>query len=319
MFTGFRPVPPGHGWESEENRLDAIAEVNRFVPCARRLATMWGGLCPLDDVAVEAEVDVFNAPDWIVDKVECVRRFQPHHANLDYTHVECWPFNELRERLCESHAKWKDQHGEEDIPFNHVAMYVVKPRWNPEGLSMGARRVTPADIVSMAPNHTLMVQRYYQGLHSSTDYAVWKGKIQWGIGSRGYPYGEFGRFSHWDVGIDQWPREAFSSPETPLMQAVRKELPDYTGVLNVEDIGGSITEVHFRPSMEFFPLYGVEAATMLVRVGLGKGSRPDMPEVGRGRMLVEPRDAMRVDMRAEFAERSWRKGLVFIAGELVNT
>ena len=177
---------------------------------------------------------------------------------------------------------------------------VVKPCWNPSGLAIGARLGCRADMTD-----TDMAQHVYEGQHTSTDVAVLGGTVMWTIDALGRPDpSAFGRFTSWDVppgGAERW----------DWLAGVPKALPDYSGVLNVEAIGGRITEAHFRPSLELFPLYGEVAVDAVVAASLRRAPTV-RPYVQGGWLDVVPRQGATVmDCSDDLGEWSWRRQLVY--------
>jgi hypothetical protein len=125
-----------------------------------------------------------------------------------------------------------------------------KPIINLRGMGVGSRELrTQADYEQhYAPGHFWMT--LLDGRHVSSDVAVVGGEPRWWRHATGKPAGE-GTFDYWIVHVE---------PETGLEAScgewVRRNLAGYTGMLNLETIGGTIIEAHLRFSDQWPDLYG---------------------------------------------------------------
>jgi hypothetical protein len=125
-----------------------------------------------------------------------------------------------------------------------------KPIVNLKGMGVGSRALkSQADYdAHYAPGHLWMT--LLKGRHVSTDVAVVRGGPRWWRHATGKPACE-GTFDYWivhaepDVGIEEscgaW---------------IEKNLSGYTGMLNLETIGGTIIEAHLRFADQWPDLYG---------------------------------------------------------------
>jgi hypothetical protein len=88
------------------------------------------------------------------------------------------------------------------------------------------------------------------GDHVSTDWAVVNGEAQWCRHTLGIP-GAAGMFDYWKI-------EAKSRLDLEKYSRdwIRTHLHDYSGMLNIETIGGRIIEAHLRFSDQWPDLYG---------------------------------------------------------------
>jgi hypothetical protein len=135
-----------------------------------------------------------------------------------------------------------------------------KPIINLKGMGVGSRMLASAADYDKhyAPGH--MWVTLLQGRHVSSDVAVVDGKPQWWRHVTGKPAGE-GTFDHWTV---------HASPDCEIEahcgQWVRQHLAGYTGMLNLETIGGVIIEAHLRFSDQWPDLYGAGWIDALVRL-----------------------------------------------------
>jgi hypothetical protein len=98
------------------------------------------------------------------------------------------------------------------------------------------------------------------GEHVSTDWAVVRGETAWCRHTRGMP-GVAGTFDYWVIEAG-----ARSRLETYCREWIRENLPDYTGMLNIETIGGWIIEAHLRFADQWPDLYGCRWLDAVVRL-----------------------------------------------------
>jgi hypothetical protein len=88
------------------------------------------------------------------------------------------------------------------------------------------------------------------GEHVSTDVAIERGRARWWRHCRGVPAGE-GRFDYWTIeAVERVALEAY------IGEWVAQHLAGYTGMLNLESIGGRIIEAHLRLADQWPDLYG---------------------------------------------------------------
>jgi hypothetical protein len=102
------------------------------------------------------------------------------------------------------------------------------------------------------------------GRHVSSDVAVVNGTPRWRRHVTGTPSGE-GTFDYWTVNAAADP-----PPETYCGAWIRRHLSGFTGIVNIESIGGRMIEVHLRLSDQWPDLYGdgwVEAVVRLYPEG----------------------------------------------------
>lgn len=139
-----------------------------------------------------------------------------------------------------------------------------KPIYNLKGMGKGSRVIRgEAEFWRhQAPGHKWM--RLLTGEHVSTDVALARGKPVWWRHVKGKP-GRAGTFDHWTVEAKRRPKlEAYCDAW------LRRELAGFSGVVNVETIGGRIIEIHLRMSDQWPDLYGagwVESLVPLYRNG----------------------------------------------------
>ena len=125
-----------------------------------------------------------------------------------------------------------------------------KPIMNFRGLGAGSRILASAEDYDLhhAPGHFWMT--LLEGRHVSTDVAVVAGKPRWWRHVTGLAVGE-GMFDTWTVHAA---RDA--EIEGYCGTWISDNLQGYTGMLNLETIGGRIIEAHLRLSDQWPDLYG---------------------------------------------------------------
>ncbi len=125
-----------------------------------------------------------------------------------------------------------------------------KPIVNLKGMGVGSRVLrSQADYdAHYAPGHFWMT--LLEGRHVSSDVAVVQGEPRWWRHVTGKPAGE-GAFDYWII---------HAEPDAAIEQHcgawIEKNLAGYTGMLNLETIGGTIIETHLRFADQWPDLYG---------------------------------------------------------------
>ena len=137
-----------------------------------------------------------------------------------------------------------------------------KPIMNFRGLGAGSRILSSAEDYDRhhAPGHFWMT--LLEGRHVSTDVAVVDGGPQWWRHVTGVAVGE-GMFDTWTVHAAH-----DAELESYCGHWIEENLAGYTGMLNLETIGGRIIEAHLRLSDQWPDLYGegwIEAFVGLYR------------------------------------------------------
>jgi hypothetical protein len=125
-----------------------------------------------------------------------------------------------------------------------------KPIYNMRGMGTGSRVIaSEAEYEeSLQPGHMWM--KLLQGPHVSTDLALARGAIAWCRHTTGAT-GARGTFDYWTVHAK--PKPAL---EAYLAEWVGRTLGGFTGIVNVETIGGRIIECHLRMSEQWLDLNG---------------------------------------------------------------
>ena len=155
-----------------------------------------------------------------------------------------WVFDKLQVALSQGLAA--GPHGTQPPRFPVFS----KPIMNFRGLGAGSRILRSAEDYDRhhSPGHLWMT--LLEGRHVSTDVAVVDGEPRWWRHVTGVAVGE-GMFDYWTV-------HAAADPELEAACGgwIRMQLRGYTGMLNLETIGGRIIEAHLRLSDQWPDLYG---------------------------------------------------------------
>jgi hypothetical protein len=165
-----------------------------------------------------------------------------------------WVYNKLR--IAESQGLRCAPHGVCPPEFPVFS----KPITNLQGMGVGSRVLADLEHYrrSMTPGHFWMT--LLEGEHVSTDVALVRGSAQWWRHCRARAAAG-GTFDHWVIEGPARPRlEAY------LGEWASRHLSDYTGMLNLESIGGRIIEAHLRVADQWPDLY--EAGWLEAVVGL---------------------------------------------------
>lgn len=135
-----------------------------------------------------------------------------------------------------------------------------KPIYNLKGMGVGSRALhSPGDYqAAYQPGHMWMP--LLEGAHVSSDVALIDGAPHWWGHANGIA-GPDGTFDYWKV-------HAGAEPEIEAYAGAwcRQHLAGYTGMANLETIGGHIIEVHLRFADQWPDLYGRGWVEALVRL-----------------------------------------------------
>jgi hypothetical protein len=125
-----------------------------------------------------------------------------------------------------------------------------KPIVNLKGMGIGSRAMRSADDYERHYRAGHMWMPLLEGRHVSSDVAVVKGAPRWWRHATGKPR-RGGTFDYWTV-------QAAPEPDIEARSGgwIARHLAKYTGMLNLETIGGTIIEVHLRLSDQWPDLYG---------------------------------------------------------------
>lgn len=155
-----------------------------------------------------------------------------------------WVYDKLR--ICATQGLEHAPHGIEPGAYPVFS----KPIYNLRGMGTGGQVIESATDFArkQAPGHLWMP--LLEGEHVSTDVAVVEGEAAWWRHTLGLETGG-GTFDYWTVLAERRP-----ALEEPVGRWIRENLPGYTGVMNIETIGGTIIEAHLRFADQWPDLYG---------------------------------------------------------------
>jgi hypothetical protein len=125
-----------------------------------------------------------------------------------------------------------------------------KPIINFRGLGAGSRTLNSAEDYEQHHTAGHFWMTLLAGLHVSTDVAVVAGEPKWWRHATGLAAGS-GMFDYWTVHAGAQPQL-----ESKCATWIGRHLKGYTGLLNLETIGGSIIDAHLRLSDQWPDLYG---------------------------------------------------------------
>ena len=190
------------------------------------------------DIACPADVDI------PVDDGDAYR-WNPSHR---------WIYNKLL--VAESQGLPCAPHGVAPTSYPVFS----KPIFNLDGMGVGSRLLKDAhDYEShCTPGHLWM--EWLEGDHISTDAAVVRGAVHWIRHARGFTL-PGGTFDYWL--IEAAPHDTLAAYCTDW---IARHLATYTGMVNLETIGGRIIEAHLRFSDQWTDLNGAGWLQAMVRL-----------------------------------------------------
>jgi hypothetical protein len=174
-----------------------------------------------------------------------------------------WIYNKLR--VAESQGIECAPHG---IDPPHYPVF-SKPVINLEGMGVGSRTLWSRQDYEAHLSAGHMWMRLLRGEHVSSDAAVVGGEVHDIRHARGFSL-PGGLFDYWIIEAD--PRPAL---EEYLGTWIETHLPSYTGMVNLESIGGRIIEVHLRVTDQWPDLYGQHWLDAVVELYSNSRWRPD--------------------------------------------
>ena len=135
-----------------------------------------------------------------------------------------------------------------------------KPIYNLKGMGVGSRALFSPDDYASAYQAGHFWTTLLEGDHVSSDVALVDGEPKWWRHATGVASGA-GTFDHWEL-------HALPSPEVEDWCGTwcRRHLKGYTGLLNLETIGGRIIEVHLRFADQWPDLYGAGWVEAIIRL-----------------------------------------------------
>jgi hypothetical protein len=166
-----------------------------------------------------------------------------------------WVHNKLL--ICESQGLPHGPHG--TIPPGYPVY--SKPIYNMRGMGTGGRVIHDEAeyVAALQPGHLWMP--LFTGVHVSTDVALERGVPRWWRHTTGKHAPAEGTFDYWTV-------HAAADPalEGYLGAWLERHLQGFTGIVNIETIGGRMLECHLRMAEQWLDLNGVGWLTAVVRL-----------------------------------------------------
>lgn len=147
-----------------------------------------------------------------------------------------------------------------------------KPIFNFAGMGAGSRVLADAADYQRHCTAGHLWMPVLEGAHVSTDAAIVDGRVAWMRHATGLATHD-GMFDHWTVHADAMP--ALASKLTTWIEA---RLGGYTGMLNLETIGGVMIDAHLRFADQWPDLYGAGWVEALVQLYARKRWRFDDTE-----------------------------------------
>jgi len=178
-----------------------------------------------------------RCPDDVVvptDDPEAYRLYPAHR----------WVYDKLR--ICETQGL---EHGPHGVAPRAYPVF-SKPIYNLRGMGVGGRVLHSRAEYDEAqtPGHLWMP--LLTGAHVSTDVALEDGAPRWWRHTVGAPLAD-GMFDYWTVVAEPLP-----DLERSAAAWLRAHLRGYSGLVNLETIGGTIIEAHLRFADQWVDLYG---------------------------------------------------------------
>jgi hypothetical protein len=140
-----------------------------------------------------------------------------------------------------------------------------KPIYNLKGMGVGSRALYSAEDYAEAYRPGHFWSTLLEGEHVSSDVALVDGAPVWWRHASGVASG-MGTFDHWEIRAAPAP-----AIEDWCGAWCRRHLTGYTGMLNLETIGGRIIEAHLRFADQWPDLYGAGWVEAVIRL-YGEGS-----------------------------------------------
>ena len=135
-----------------------------------------------------------------------------------------------------------------------------KPIYNLKGMGVGSRVLTSGRDYADAYRPGHMWSILLEGEHVSSDAAIVDGEPRWWRHADGVASGA-GTFDYWQIRADAAP-----AIERWCGAWCRQRLKGYTGMLNLETIGGRIIEAHLRFADQWPDLYGAGWVEAIIRL-----------------------------------------------------
>ncbi len=176
----------------------------------------------------------------------------PPDVHIPIDDIDCWEwypqYRYIYDKLHVARSQGVASGLADDMPLTFPVF--AKPRVNLKGMGLGSRIIHDAVEFRAHMTPDMMWMELFKGPHVSTDCAVVNGRISWIRHAEGIPAAD-GTFRYWTIhGMEDTALAAY------LSDWIAGELPDYTGLINIETIGGKIIEAQIRFADQWCDLYG---------------------------------------------------------------
>lgn len=216
--------------------------------------TRWGGGC------ADKFMPIHERDPWRLQYFERIKC--PEHVFIPTDDADAYRWNP-RHRGVYNKLFVAESQGIECAPHGvdpvHYPVF-SKPIVNIEGMGVGSRALRGSKDYSRHYHAGHMWMTLLTGRHISSDFAVIDGEVRWARHSVGISCAG-GTFDYWTI----------ESAHLPALEQycagwIQAHLRDYSGMLNLESIGGKIIEAHLRFSDQWPDLYGSGWLDAMVRL-----------------------------------------------------
>jgi len=203
---------------------------------------------------------IYECDPWRVQyftEIDC-----PADVHIPTDDVDAYKFNPRHRSIYNKLLVARSQGLECGLHDEPPPRYPVfcKPITNLKGMGAGTSVLTNESDFRRNCGPGDFWTKLLSGEHVSTDYAVLRGEALWCRHTLGIP-GVAGTFDYWVIEAGERPRLRKYCSDW-----IRAHLPDYTGMVNVETIGGRIIEAHLRFADQWPDLYGHRWLDAVVRL-----------------------------------------------------
>lgn len=178
----------------------------------------------------------------------------PAHVNIAIDDIDCWEwfpdYRYIYDKLNVARSQGVACGTSSQLPETFPVF--AKPRVNLHGMGLGSRVIHNREEFSTHMSSDMMWMELFSGDHVSTDCAVVKGEVKWLRHATGFPWTS-AMFRHWIIHATQ-----NIELNDFLVDWVARELPHYTGMINIETIGGKIIEAQIRFADQWCDLNGTD-------------------------------------------------------------
>jgi len=193
---------------------------------------------------------ICEADPWRVQYFSSTRC--PADVRIPTEDSDAWMWNPrhrwVYDRIAVAHSQGLDAGPHGTVPPRFPVF--SKPIVNLQGMALGTRILRSADDYERHCTAGHMWMTLLTGRHMSSDAAVVDGRVCWWRHVTGLPAGG-GTFDYWTIHANSEP-----ALEASLDRWIATHLAGYTGMINLETVGGSIIEAHLRPTDQWPDLYG---------------------------------------------------------------